>query len=76
MWDHRCKILHKNYLSNKIQNLENIDRGIRSLLHKDVIALFPHERRVFYITEIEIFSKIPNSAGDAYIKPALYITPI
>ena len=27
-WDYRCKLLHKNDLSNKIQNLEGIDRNI------------------------------------------------
>ena len=60
MWDHRCKILHKNYLPNKVQNLENIDRGICSLLHKYIISLCQHECRVFYIIEIEIFWKIPK----------------
>ena len=57
MWDHRCKLLHTNDLSNKIQDLPDIDRRIRSVLRKDTLALCPHERRVFYILEAEIFAK-------------------
>ena len=60
MWDHRCKILHKNDLSNKVQNQANIDRKIRSLLRKDIIELRPHERRVFYITETDLFANTPK----------------
>ena len=60
MWDHRCKLLHKNDLSNKLQGLPEIDRRIRSLLRKDILALCPHERRVFYIPEADIFASTPK----------------
>ena len=60
MWDHRCKLLHKNDLSNKVQDLHSIDRRIRSILRMDTLALYPHERRVFYIPETDIFANTPK----------------
>ena len=60
MWDHRCKILHKNDLYDKIQKLDEIDHNIRSLLRKDILEVYPHKRRVFCIISAAIFSQIPK----------------
>ena len=57
MWEHRCNILHQNDLSDKVQQLENIDGNIQSLLRMNLIALHPHERRIFYIPKASLFSK-------------------
>ena len=54
MWYHRCKVLHKNYLSNKVHDLDNIDRSILSLLRINTIELLPHEQLLFYVTKSSI----------------------
>ena len=55
MWDHKCKILHNNSLSNKVKDLGNIDRSIISILRISTIELLPHDIRLFYVTEASIF---------------------
>ena len=60
MWDHRCKLLHENDLSNKVQNLQATDQNTRNLLRVHTIELHPHERRIFYIADATIFSKTPK----------------
>ena len=57
MWEHRCNELHKNDLSNKVQEMNKIDISIQSLLQVDTIGMLPHNRRLFYITKTEILPK-------------------
>ena len=68
MWDHICNILHKNDLSNKVKDLENINRSIRSLLSIRTIELMPHERRLFHITEASILAQTPKFRREWQVK--------
>ena len=68
MWDHRCKVLHKNYFSNKVQDLNNIDLSIRSLLRIATIKLRPQDRWPFYVTESFIFTQTPKFRREWQVK--------
>ena len=57
MWDHHCKVLHKNDLSNKVHDFENIVRSILSLVQIHTIDLLPHEWRLFYVTKSSILDQ-------------------
>ena len=60
--------MYKNDLSKKIQQLDEIDRDIWSLLKKGTVELYPHERRVFYTIGATIFSHTPTLRGERLIK--------
>ena len=60
MWEQRCNELHKNDLSNKVQELDNISTSIWSLLCINSIELLLHQRRLFSITPAEIFYQTPK----------------
>ena len=60
VWDYRRKLLHNNDLSNEVHNLQQIDHIIRTLLKVDTIELYPHERRIFYVTEARLFAQTPK----------------
>ena len=68
IWDHRCKLSHKNDLYNKLHNLQQIDRDIRKLIKVDTIELYPHERRVCYATEAHIFAQTPKFRKEWLLK--------
>ena len=60
IWDHRCKLLHKNDLSNNIMNLYNISRKIQALLRVGTLKLCAHKLKIFYIPSATLFSKAPK----------------
>ena len=60
MWEKRNHELHKNNLSNKIHELENIDRRIRSFLQCTNMHLLSHQRKLFHIAAEEIFDQTPK----------------
>ena len=60
MWDH--------YLFNKVKDLDNMYRSIRSLLRLNTIELLPHERRLFYITKTSIFEHTPKFRREWQVK--------
>ena len=68
MWEHRCNELHKNDISNKVQELKAINISIRSLLKVDTIGMLPHQRRLFHITKTEIFTSTPKVRREWQIK--------
>jgi len=57
MGEYRCNTLHKNDLSNKVQELNKI---YFSMLKIDTIGMLLHQRRIFNITKTEIFASTPK----------------
>ena len=57
MWDHQCKLLHKNDPSNNMTDFNGIDLKIRILLQMNTHEFLHQESRPFHITDASIFSK-------------------
>ena len=47
MWNHRCKLLHTNDLSNKLHDMIQIDNRIKEVLIMTLTDLRPHEKLLF-----------------------------
>lgn len=60
MCEQWCNAVHKNNLSNKVQDLNFVDASILLLLQINVAELTPHQQRLFYTPPAEIFSQTPN----------------
>ena len=71
IWEHRCNELHKNDLSNKLQELNIIDISIRCLLKIHTIGMIPHQRRIFNITKTEISASTLKFRREWKIKATL-----
>ena len=68
LWDNRCKVLHKNDLSNVLHQMESIDEKILILLNKDLSLLLPSERLLFCYSDAMLMSKTPQFRREWYHK--------
>ena len=68
MWEHRCGILHKNNLTNKVQDLQAINLSIQQILRLKTIGLKTHARKFYDGTEANIFMQTPKFGREWLVK--------